>query len=436
MKISLCIPTRERADCLAACLRNVTSISDPDLEIIVSDNASTDHTSAVVAAFTDPRLTLIRTSRRVSQRQNFEHAIEAASGDYVMVIGDDDAVLTGQWPRLRTLLARHAPPALSWPALFYHWPGAEKRGGGGRLRLNRATLFGPAINRTSDEQLASIRQLERSREDRSPKLYHGLLSREVVSAIRAKSGNTLASGQIDAYISAAALPFLSSYSYVRHPFTMLAMGPRSGGSSIAAQHRQGDANDTAMRVALEAEADPVIEPLAMPFPVLGFYLLNGLEQANRRIYDGQLHLELPRYVSMITSQLEKVSAPARQHGLALLSALIVHYPQDEELMALLAREASRLKALPEPGIGTVWGAQWRRRLESLSLIEPGRIGIDLKPRGMAAVDGAARMADHLIGPSFEADEPDPKRRWRDSLQRAFRVIAFKQQPSALTLSGE
>lgn len=428
MKISLCIPTRERADCLAACLANVTSIADPDLEIIVSDNASLDHTRAVCAAVNDPRLRVIGPPTRVSQRQNFETAIEAATGDYVMVIGDDDAVLAGQWPRLRALLARHEPPALSWPALFYHWPGAEKRGGGGRLRLNRSSLFGPAFVRSRAEHLASIRQLERSREDRSPKLYHGLLSRAVIAAIRAKSGVTLASGQIDAYISAAALPFLSSYLYVRHPFSMLAMGPRSGGSSIAAQHRRGDANDTAARVAAEAERDPVIEPLTMPFPVLGFYLLNGLEQANRRIYDGALDLDLPLYIRMITAQLEKLDGAARDQGLGLLRDFLATTPHDAAAAESLSQETARLAQRPAPPPRLNKPSRWVQRLESLSLIEPGRIGIDLKPRGLAAVDGAARMADYLIGPSIEAEETHPAGRWRQSLWRALRVIAMGERP--------
>lgn len=424
MKLSLCIPTRERAEFLAPCLRTVTAVRDADLEIIVSDNASSDNTRAVVEAAGDPRIRYLNTGRRVSQRQNFETAIAAARGDYVMVIGDDDAVLARQWPRLRVLLERERPSALSWPALFYHWPAPEKYGGGGRLRLSRATLFGDPMRRSAEQQMRAISTLERSREDFSPKLYHGFLSRGVLEALKAKTGHYLISGQIDAYIAAAALRFLPDYLYLRHPFSMLAMGPKSGGSSIAAQHRAGDANDTARRVAEEAMADPVIEPMTMPFPALGLYFLNGVEQARRHVFGGDFPLDLGAYLGWIGSQLDAVPREERQRGLDLLAGLLTAYPEDQTAHDALLMMRNRLATLPEPKVP---GGKIRhpllRRIESLSMIQPKRITLDLKPRGLAAVDGAAAMADALIGDApASVTVGDAALRWRATLWRAAKVV--------------
>lgn len=426
MRISLLIPTRERAETLRATLRNVTTIDDPDLEIIVSDNASTDATPDVIAGQLDPRIRMVRTASRLSQRQNFEHAVSAASGEYLMMIGDDDAVLARQWPLLRAILAERKPMALSWPALFYHWPGEAKRGGGGRLRLTRKTLFGPLIERTSAEHLASIRCLERTREDVSPKLYHGLMSRRLIEALRTKTGMVVGSGQVDAYMSAAALPFMESYLYLRHPLSVLGMGPKSGGSSIAAQHRADDANDSARLVAEEAAADPVIEPLAMPFPVLGFYLLNGLEQANRLVFAGSLNLDAKAYCGMILDQLGEVSPEARRRGIGLLTQFAQNQAQETEWQKIISARTGALlmKAAPDPDASP---HRLIRFFESLSLLEPGRIGVDLKPRGLAEIDGAARMADFLIGPS--ADLPmNAASRWLSAQKRALKVIFGRVQP--------
>lgn len=429
MRLSIAIPTRERAEFLAPCLRTVTAIEDPDLEIIVSDNASMDGTRAVVNAANDPRIRYVNTGRRVSQRQNFENAVSASSGDYVMMIGDDDAVLAGQWPRLRAILAAHQPPALSWPAIFYQWPGAEKRGGGGRLRLQRAYIHGNPQTRTAEQQLTAIRQLIRTREDFSPKLYHGFLARSVLEALKARTGAYLMSGQADAYISAAATALMPDYLYIRHPFSILAMGPQSGGSSVAAQHRTTGSNQTARLVAEEAENDPVIEPLAMPFPVLGFYLLNGLEQANRAVFSGALHLDYAAYFRMILVQLEAVGPEARQRGLALMRELSSTLPQRDALLAMLSEIEGRLmgQRVPTPKASRHGFIQF---FEGLSLIEPGKIGIDLKPRGLAAVDGAARMADFLLGssPAMMHDPARQARLWRESLLRALRVIGLRTQP--------
>ncbi|CAN1566054.1 Glyco_tranf_GTA_type domain containing protein [Rhabdaerophilaceae bacterium] len=429
MRLSVAIPTRERAEFLEPCLRTLAAVADSDLEIVVSDNASTDKTRAVVEAANDRRIRYVNTGRRVSQRQNFDFAIAATTGDYVMMIGDDDAVLAGQWPRLRAILAQHRPTALSWPSVFYQWPGLHKRGGGGRLRLSRAYLNGNVVIRTAQQNLAALCQLVRSREDCSPKLYHGFLSRSVLEALKARTGAYLMSGQADAYISAAAAAILPDYAYIRHPFSMLAMGPMSGGSAVAAQHRAADRNITARLVAEEAERDPVLEPLAMPFPVLGFYLLNGLEQANRHVFRGDLRLDYAAYFSMILQQLEQVGIEARQRGLDLMRSLAVELPQSGSLLAMLADCEGRLIGKRVPRSDWVKPSVVRF-FESLSMIEPGRIGIDLKPRGLARVDGAARLADFLIGSSESAvlDADQQARLWHASLARAVRVIGLGYRP--------
>jgi Glycosyl transferase family 2 len=430
MQITIAIPTRERAEFLAASLRTCVAVRDPKLEILVSDNASADETRAVVQSFADPRIRYVNTGRRVSQRQNFENAIAKASGDYVMIIGDDDAVLPGQFSRLRAILEARQPGALSWPSLFYHWPGPEKRGGGGRLRLQRRYLYGDVVARSSAAHLAALARLEGGREDMSPKLYHGVMSRRALEDLRAKTGQYLMSGQIDAYIAAAAPATLEAYDYVRHPFTILAMGPKSGGSSIAAQFRTGDANDTARRVAEEAEADPVVEPMRMPFPALGFYYLNGVEQARRVAVQERLDLDYAAYIGMIGGQLEKVAAPARTEGLALLEGLARDIGQEAAFAPQIAALTARLGALPEPKLVEAAShrlvSRWRQRFEALSMIEPRRIALDLKPRGLAAVDGAARIADDLIGMAPQGEAAlamDAGKRWRGALWRAATILA-------------
>ncbi len=54
--LSLVIPTRERHETLAYAIE--TALMDPmaDLEVIVSDNLSSQQTADVVRAVTDPRL--------------------------------------------------------------------------------------------------------------------------------------------------------------------------------------------------------------------------------------------------------------------------------------------------------------------------------------------------------------------------------------------
>ncbi len=434
MRISLAIPTRERAVYLRPCLAACVSIRDPDLEIIVSDNASGDDTRAVVESFGDPRIRYVNTGRRVSQRENFENALRFATGDYVMIIGDDDGVLPGQWPLLRAILARDKPDALSWPAVFYQWPSPHKRAGGGLLRLRRELVLGDPFWRETETHKRSLCALERSREDLSPKLYHGMVARPVLERLRTRTGDILMSGQVDAYFAAAALAVMDRYLYVRHPFTILAMGPQSGGTSVLEQFSaSGRHNDALHRVAEEAASDPVTEAMVGPFPTLGFYYLAGIEQARRKVFGGTLALDYARYFRMILDQLAAVPEAAQAAGLRTLHELAVEAGCEAALEREIAASApSRWKfgfgqPLPVP-------AALRpiiQPLESLSYVSTSKIVLDLKRPGRADIHGATRMVDHLLGGADTAEIGEARDlRWRETLLRArqaCRDIYFRPQ---------
>ena len=96
--LSLCIPTYNRAALLEPMLlslcRQCTAFGD-QVEIVVSDNASTDDTRKVVeAASSVTPIRYFRNDANVGSR-NFLLAVERASGEYAWILGDDDLVLEG-----------------------------------------------------------------------------------------------------------------------------------------------------------------------------------------------------------------------------------------------------------------------------------------------------------------------------------------------------
>ncbi len=107
-RISVLIPTRERADTLVSSLRTCTSQDEDDLEIIVSDNFSADDTRYVVESFNDSRIRYLNTGKRLGMSQNFEFAMAHAEGDYITILGDDDGLLPGAVGDLRALVL-HPP---------------------------------------------------------------------------------------------------------------------------------------------------------------------------------------------------------------------------------------------------------------------------------------------------------------------------------------
>ena len=95
--ISICIPTRNRADCLAVLLHSIVAQNEPGIQVVISDDASEDHTGQVVAAFRDrlPNILYERAGVPLRYDRNVLHVVAMATGTFCWLFGDDDRMEPG-----------------------------------------------------------------------------------------------------------------------------------------------------------------------------------------------------------------------------------------------------------------------------------------------------------------------------------------------------
>lgn len=90
-KVSICIPTyNQRPDFLRACIQSALAQTYPRIEVIVSENHSTNSAPQVIAEFDDSRLVVVRPPQHVSMAHNFIFAANQAKGDYLCFLSSDD----------------------------------------------------------------------------------------------------------------------------------------------------------------------------------------------------------------------------------------------------------------------------------------------------------------------------------------------------------
>jgi glycosyltransferase involved in cell wall biosynthesis len=91
-RVTVGVPTYNRAASLPRALGSVLGQTHADLELLIADNASTDATPQVCADFAarDARVRVIRQPRNVGLTGNFNTLLEEARGELVMVLADDD----------------------------------------------------------------------------------------------------------------------------------------------------------------------------------------------------------------------------------------------------------------------------------------------------------------------------------------------------------
>ena len=62
------------------------------LEIIVSDNCSTDDTESLVQSYSDPRIRYFRHEKNIDPNDNFNFCLQKATGAYFLLLHDDDLI--------------------------------------------------------------------------------------------------------------------------------------------------------------------------------------------------------------------------------------------------------------------------------------------------------------------------------------------------------
>jgi glycosyltransferase involved in cell wall biosynthesis len=125
LKFSVLLPTRNRLDYLRYAVETVLRQDYHDWELIVSDNCSEDDVGGYVRLLNDPRIKYYRTEQFVSVTENWNNALDRSSGDYVVMLGDDDGLMPGYFSALSALSERHGHPDVMYTgAYLYAYPGA------------------------------------------------------------------------------------------------------------------------------------------------------------------------------------------------------------------------------------------------------------------------------------------------------------------------
>jgi glycosyltransferase involved in cell wall biosynthesis len=122
MKISFLIPSKNRVSLLKQAVASIIDQREMEFEIIISDNASSEDYSAYVGELNDERIVYYRQLDPVSVTENWKRALSLATGDYILMLGDDDALAPRFFSGLREYLTQNGPEVVYLAAYHYCYP--------------------------------------------------------------------------------------------------------------------------------------------------------------------------------------------------------------------------------------------------------------------------------------------------------------------------
>ena len=232
-RFSFLLPTRNRAPLLRQALAAVLAQPGGDLEVVVSDNASSDETPEVIREFgDDPRLRVVRTPRPLNVVDNWEHALDHATGEWIVVVGDDDGPVPSLVSRLDPLADPDATRAVAWAKAWYVHPGVEPAwpvpG-----QENHLVVF-PYGGRA--EEVAAGPELEaffRRRERATRPEMNAAVHRQVIERIRREAGRVFRGPDPAVGLCAAFLALEPSYLALDLPLVVMGLSAASISTSLA-----------------------------------------------------------------------------------------------------------------------------------------------------------------------------------------------------------
>jgi len=118
-KVTVLMPVYNGADLVRAAIDGVLAQTFTDFELLVVDDASTDDSAAVVDAYADPRISVVRNERNLGQVPSTNRGLHEARGEYVARLDQDDVPLPTRLERQVAVLDAEENVAVAGSWLDY-----------------------------------------------------------------------------------------------------------------------------------------------------------------------------------------------------------------------------------------------------------------------------------------------------------------------------
>lgn len=233
MKFSVLLPTRNRLELLKFALETVIRQEYRDWEVVVSDNDSSQDIPGYLHSLNEPRIRYVRTASFVPVTDNWNNALKNCSGDYIIMLGDDDCLLNSFFESTAKLIEEfNSPDCIYSNALLYAYPNVMPGNSKGFLqRYDHAPFFRNLEKPSLLAKKHAQSLAKQSMHMKMPFTYnmqHSVVSRNFIRCLENK-GDFFQSPYPDFY--ATNVIFLKADSIVLNPQPMVVVGisPKSFG---------------------------------------------------------------------------------------------------------------------------------------------------------------------------------------------------------------
>ncbi len=238
-KLSIIIPTKNRQKYAYSCITSLLKNPAKDYEIVVQDNSDDDSLRGMLEEYFSDKLVYSYEPTVLSFCDNFERAVKLSSGDYLIIIGDDDGVNEDILEVVRFARAKNLDAVSYSMNVSYLWPSAfDSDKENGTLTVRDTIAY---VKRISCKK--SVKKMFRKgnfnyQDYPFPKIYHGIVKRSLLDEVAKNTGRYFGGLTPDIYSAVALSALVDKMVYVNYPLSYHGICPKSGSAdSVTGRHR-------------------------------------------------------------------------------------------------------------------------------------------------------------------------------------------------------
>lgn len=245
--LTVVMPTHNRSQYAKFSISSVLAVKNPDLQLVVHDTSDTDELEKfVMTTIHDDRLKYIHHPQRLSMTENHNAAMDAADGEYVCLIGDDDTIMPEAMEAVAWAASQEIDALSPLVVANYAWPDFRSRffGMGHAARVYIRKQFGSARRCDAGHSLRLALQGAAQGTEKLPKVYHGFVRRRIMEMLRERSGAYFHGSSPDVSGAVGVAMMLPFFVEVDYPLTLPGASGRSNtGRSAVNTHKGALSND-------------------------------------------------------------------------------------------------------------------------------------------------------------------------------------------------
>jgi len=239
--LSIVIPTKNRYQYLISVLIYYATVFVPELELVIQDNSdNNEEILGVLKNYENINIKYYYNKASLSLIENSDLAINHSTGEYICFIGDDDGftksvLKVAKWMKKNKIHSCIGPKAIYyWPDIkFYHHHFPS-------LTINKFSGKAKSV-KTKKELVRCLRRGATSL-GKLPKVYHGIVSREILNKVYNETGSYFPGPCPDIANAVALCFYLDEHYYIDIPFVISGQSYKSAGGMGARHAHKSDIN--------------------------------------------------------------------------------------------------------------------------------------------------------------------------------------------------